>query len=103
MDALDLVLANDDVLQGGAILKLEDGVLVATLGLASAGNTAAVGLHATVERAGDGLDLIVGNGALGGGDGEGSADTEGLGGSRHAGGGNEGKAENDLGLHFVCC
>ena len=57
VDTLDLVLADDGVLEGTAVLDDEDGVRVATLGLTSARNTTAVGLETTVESAGDGLGL----------------------------------------------
>lgn len=68
VDTLDLVGTDDQVLEGGAVLELEDGVLVTTLSLASALDTTAVGLHATIEGARDDLGLLVGDGALGGGD-----------------------------------
>jgi hypothetical protein len=53
VDALDLVSANDQVLKSGAVLELEDGVAVTALGLSSALDTTAVGLHATIEGARD--------------------------------------------------
>jgi hypothetical protein len=65
VDALDLVSANDQVLKSGAVLELEDGVVVTALGLSSALDTTAVGLHATIEGARDDLGLLVGDGALG--------------------------------------
>jgi len=68
VDALNLVGTNDDVLEGGTVLELEDGVLVTALSLASALDTTAVGLHAAIEGAGDDLGLLVGDRALGGGD-----------------------------------
>jgi hypothetical protein len=70
VDALDLVSANDQVLESGAVLELEDGVAVTTLGLASALDTTTVSLHATIEGARDDLGLLVGDGALGSRDGE---------------------------------
>lgn len=48
VDALDLVGTNDNVLEGGAVLELEDGVLVAAFGLAGALDATTVGLHATL-------------------------------------------------------
>lgn len=68
VDALDLVGADDQVLQGGAVLQLEDSVLGAALGLTGALDATAVGLHATVEGARDNLGLGVGDRALGRGD-----------------------------------
>lgn len=64
-------LADDGILEGGAGLEHEDGVAVAALGLARAGYAAAVRLHAAVKGARDALGTRVGDGALGGGDGEG--------------------------------
>lgn len=72
VDTLDLVLADDGVLEGTAILDDENSVLVTTLDLTSALGTTAVGLHATIEGAADLLGRLVGNRALGGGHGEGS-------------------------------
>ena len=88
VDTLDLVGTDDDVLEGGTVLELEDGVLVATFGLASALDTTAVGLEATVEGALDGLGGLVGDGALGSGDVEAEAALNDLGsrGSRGADG-----------------
>jgi hypothetical protein len=59
MNALDLVLADDGVLERRAVLEDEDGVAVAAFGLARAGDAAAVGLEAAVEgfSGGDGLRL----------------------------------------------
>lgn len=58
MDALNLVGTDDDVGESGAVLELEDGVGVAALRLAGAGDTAVDHHHAAVEGlAGcDGLD-----------------------------------------------
>jgi hypothetical protein len=67
VDTLDLVGTDDDVLEGGTVLELEDGVLVAALSLTSALDTTAVGLEATVEGALDDLGGLVGDGALGSG------------------------------------
>ena len=67
MDTLDLVGADDDVLEGAAVGNLEDGVLAAAFGLAGALLATAVGLHATVEGTGDDLGGLVGDGALGSG------------------------------------
>lgn len=102
MDTLDLILADDDVLEGGAVLEKEDGVVVAALSLTSAADTTTVGLVTTIEGARDGLGLIVGHGALGVRDGEaaGVAETEGelsLGGGQREGGGNDcGGAETHI-------
>lgn len=76
VDALNLVLADDDVLEGGTVLEDEDSVGVTALSLTSAADTTAIGLEATVEGAGDGLSRLVGDGALGGRDGEGCARSE---------------------------
>mgnify|MGYP003624082537 CR=1 FL=1 len=70
MHTLDLVFADNRVLQRPACLDDEDGVGITALGLPRAGNAAAVRLHAAVEGAGDGLGLAELDGALGGGDGE---------------------------------
>ncbi|GJC81412.1 hypothetical protein ColLi_04251 [Colletotrichum liriopes] len=70
VDTLDLVGTNDGVLEGSAVVEDEDGVLVAALSLTSALDATAVGLQATIEGAGDSLGSLVGDGALGGGDGE---------------------------------
>lgn len=69
MDTLDLVLADDGVLQRGTVFEDEDGVRVTALCLARARDATAVGLEATVEGAGDGLGGAVGDAALGRGDG----------------------------------
>ena len=80
VDTLNLVLANDDVLKSTAVLDHEDGVLVTTLDLASAANTTAVGLHATIKHTADLLGCLEGDGTLGGRDGKGStlAKSEGI-------------------------
>ena len=103
-----LAFANDGVLEGTAVLDDEDGVRVATLSLTSAGNTTAVGLKTTVEGTGDGLGLLVGDRALGLGDGDGGtllhSESLSRGGSGRAGGngGHEGSDSGDDGeLHFV--
>lgn len=113
VNTLDLISANDDVLEGSTVLEDEDGVAVATLSLTSALDATAVGLHTTVEGAGDVLDLLVGDGALGGGDGERSALLEGAHGvggdialGSGDGGGGEEAGEDDGELHFDgvgCC
>lgn len=68
VNTLDLVSTDDDVLEGSTVLENEDGVSVATLSLASALDTTAVGLQATIEGTLDGLGRLVGDGSLGGGD-----------------------------------
>lgn len=100
-------LSDDGVLEGTTVLDDEDGVSVATLSLTTAGNTTAVGLKTTVEGAGDSLGLLVGNGAFGLGDGDGSTLAHGeslsRGGSSRASGngGHEGGDSGDNGeLHF---
>lgn len=104
MDTLDLVGTDDQVLKGGTVLKLEDGVLVTTLGLASALDTTAVGLHATIEGALDDLGLLVGDRALGSGNVEAEAALNNLG-SRSSGGANgegaeKGGGDECEGRHF---
>ena len=105
MDTLDLVGTDDDVLEGGTVLELEDGVLVATFGLASALDTTAVGLEATVEGALDDLGSLVGDGALRGGDREAEAALNDLGsrGSRGADGESAEKGGSDGGEGRHCC
>lgn len=107
VNTLDLISANDDVLEGSTVLEDEDGVGVLALDLASALDATAVGLHATVEDARDGLGTLVGDGSLGGGDGEGGASLEGahgVGGDvalrRGHGGRGEEAGEDDGELHF---
>lgn len=74
MDTLDLVRADDDVLEGTAVLDDEDGVRVAALFLTRARDSTAVGLHATVKGlAVDLVDLVEGDAALRVGDREGVA------------------------------
>jgi|SRR5690242_3020862 len=68
VDTLNLVLANDDVLERSTVSKVEDGVGVTTLSLTGAANTTAVGLEATVKGAGNLLGLGEGLSALAGGD-----------------------------------
>jgi len=104
VDTLDLVGTDDDVLEGGAVLELKDGVLVAALGLAGALDTTAVGLEATVEGALDDLGGLVGNGALGGGDGEAESTLNDLGsrGSRDADGESAEKGGGDGGEGRHC-
>lgn len=55
MDTLDLVLANDSILDGATILDDEDGILVTTLSLASAGNATSIGLDLQSARSFNGL------------------------------------------------
>jgi hypothetical protein len=83
MHTLDLILADDGVLESGTVLQLENGVRVASLDLTGARDATAVGLHAAIEDAGDDLDRLVGDGALGGRNGEAGAfvEAEELGGS----------------------
>lgn len=92
MDALALVSANDDILEGRAVLELEDGVGGTTLSLATALLATAVGLHATIKGARDDLGLGVGDGALGGRDIEAEGALNELG-SRGGGGSNGESAE----------
>jgi hypothetical protein len=100
-------LSDDGVLQGTAVLNQEDGVGVTTLGLASAGNTTAVRLHATVKGALDNLSLLVRDGTLGGGDRDRGAlvEAEAGGGGRSRasrnGGGKGGDSGDDGELHVV--
>lgn len=54
VDTLDLVGGDDDVGESGALLEHEDSVAVTTLGLATAVNTTAESLHATIKAASDG-------------------------------------------------
>ena len=88
-----LTFADNGVLEGTAVLDDEDGVRVATLSLTSAADTTAVGLHATIEGARDGLSLLVGDRALGAGDRNGGALLHGEGISR----GGDGRAGGDRG------
>jgi hypothetical protein len=92
MYAFDLVFADDGVLKGSAVLDEKDSIRVATFSLTSAADTAAVGLHATVEYTRYLLRFLIGDGALGSGNGKGSALVEveeivGSGGSRAGGDG----------------
>lgn len=73
-----MVGADNGVLEGGAVLEDEDGVLLAAFLLAGALDATAVGLQTAVEGAADGLGGGVGHAALGGGDGEGGALLESL-------------------------
>lgn len=70
---LDLVRANDGVLESTTLLDDEDGVAFATLALAGTFNTTTVRLHASVEDIGDFLGLVKGLAALGVRKGEGVA------------------------------
>lgn len=107
VNTLNLVGADDDVLEGGSVLKDEDSIRVAALLLTSALHTTAVGLHGTVEGSLDDLGRLVGDGTLGGGDGEGSTLLEGshgVGGDVALRSGNSGRGKkpgDDHGeLHF---
>jgi hypothetical protein len=106
VDTLDLVLANDGVLEGTSVLDEEDSVLVTALGLARAASTTAVGLHATIESSANLLGRLVGNRALGGGDWEGGAlgergELARSGGSRASSGeASDGSNDGDRELHF---
>ena len=73
VDALNLVLSDNSVLEGTAVLDEEDGIRVTTLGLASAGDTTTVGLEATIKGALDNHGGLVGDRALGGRDRDGGA------------------------------
>lgn len=90
MDTLNLVLANNGVLEGTAGLDNEDSISTATLSLASARFATAIGLQATIEGAADSLGSLQGNRALGSRDGKASAlvkaeELSGSGGSRASG------------------
>ena len=61
---------DDDVLQRRPVLEQKYCVSVTTFGLSSAGDAAAIGLHAAVENARDFLGCGKGLGALAGGDGK---------------------------------
>ena len=67
---LRLTSADDGVLQRGAVLEDEDRVGIAALLLPGALDAAAVRLESSVEGAADGLGLLVGDGALGLGNGK---------------------------------
>lgn len=110
VDTLNLVLANDDVLKSGTVSQREDGVRVTALSLTSAADTTAVGLEATVERAGNLLGLGESLSAGGGGDGESGALVEaeevvgGLVGRDGSGGGGESQdGSSDGSLHVDGC
>lgn len=106
MDTLDLVGADDGVLEGSTVLQDEDGVRVATLLLTSAGNTTAVGLVATIVLAIDLLGGVESDRSLRVGDGEVRtadkvlAESLGLNGRDDARGGEERK--KSLGQHCDC-
>jgi len=68
VDALDLVRADDHVLESSALLDLEYGIRVTSLGLASAIDAATESDHSAVELAGD--DHRLAQGALASGVGE---------------------------------
>lgn len=95
VDALNLIRANDDVLEGGAVLELEDRVGGPALLLPGALDAAAVGFQTTVESARDDLGFLVRHGALGGRDVEAVAALDELGGRR--GGGADGEGAEDGG------
>jgi len=105
VDTLDLVLANDSVLEGTAVLDNENGVGVTALNLSCARHTTAVGLHATIEGSADLGGCLEGNRALGCRDGESGAlgkgeDLVGGGGSRASGGeASDGSNDGERELH----
>jgi hypothetical protein len=109
VDTLDLVLADNSILEGSTVLDGENSILVSTLDLACARNTTAVGLHATIENAGDRLRRLEGNRALGGRNGKGSAlvqaEVSGSAGGRSSSNGCDERGEGGNGsdgeLHFV--
>jgi hypothetical protein len=112
VDTLDLILANDGVLESATVLDGEDGVLVSSLDLASARNTTAVGLHASIEDTRDNLRRLQGNRALGSRDWKGSTlvqaeELSGSVGSRASGDGrdkrSDGGSDGDGELHVVGC
>jgi hypothetical protein len=70
VNTLDLVLADDSILESATVLDEEDGIRVSTLSLTGARLATAVGLHATIEGARNRLNSLEGDGSLGGGDGE---------------------------------
>lgn len=49
VNTLDLVGADDGVLEGTSLLDDEDGIVLSALDLAGAFNAATVGLHASIE------------------------------------------------------
>lgn len=109
VDTLDLVSANDGVLQGTAVLNREDGVRVATLAFRAA-NAAAESLHATIVGlvAGDDVRLVKGLAALGRREGEGVGAPVELGeargetrGGRGQHAGRQGQSQNLLDKHIV--
>jgi len=63
--ALDLVRADNGILESTALLDDKDGVALATFGLAGTFNATAVRLHATIEDIRDFLRLVKGLTALG--------------------------------------
>lgn len=110
VDTLDLVGADDDVLQGTALLDLEDSVGVATLILTGAVDTTVVNVHASIEgvASGDSLDILEGGGAGRGGDVETPLDVPSLGGGGdlrvRSGDGTNGQGSDEHGvLHFDGC
>lgn len=66
VDTLDLVLADDGILERSTVLEEENGIGVTSLFLTGAADTTAIGLHATIESARDALSLLVGDATLGG-------------------------------------
>ena len=71
MDTLNLIGADDGVLKSGTVLENEDGVLVTTFVLTGTLDATAIGLHASIKSAADGLGRREGHAALRGRYGEG--------------------------------
>lgn len=100
VDTLSLVLADDGVLQGGAVGEDEDGGVLTSFGLAGAVDVAAaVGLEASVEGAGDLLRGVVVNNTSGGWDVEVEGTTEDP--ASRRGGGRGGEKGESLETHGV--
>ena len=106
VDTLNLVLANDDVLESGTVSQREDSVRVTALSLTSAADTTAVSLEATVEGASDLLWLAEGLSAGRGRDGESGALVQAekvvgslVGGASSGGGGESQDGSSDGSLH----
>ena len=107
VDTLVLVGADDDVLEGAAVSDLEDGVLAAALGLATALDATTVGLHAAIKGTLDDLSRLQSDGSLGGGDveAEGALDELRSRGGRDADGegAEKGGGDEAEGRHCCCC
>lgn len=88
MNALNLVFADDHVLECSTVGERENGVLVTALSLSSAADTTAIGLQATIEGASNHLRLLECLRALGRGNGNGGT----LGKAGEAGGSVVGRA-----------